>query len=480
MRNLVKGLLIFTLFFCVVFLFTCFQTVDLSKNVTVRFNNKATSLNATNEDEINVPVTRVQEGLPDTLEESILKDMHRCSLAMGVSQSVLEENHDKVRQIARKASTFLSSFWEVVPKDYLLKLNNPCWYSNLTVPKDVARMLESNLGQYQNSLPKSKLPSLANKLFKQNRNPKRNSNSGKKRNLYCLPYFLLAGFPKSGTTTLHSVLTHHPQIAPPESKELHWWARIPLGDMDSNYLKIITVRYLLNFKSAASKIVKDGRKMVTYDASQTTLVDSNFNIDNEDYCAMASAVPRVLPEAKIVVIMRDPVPRVYSHFIYMHHEFSKWPKAMKTNTPLYFHTHITAAIRDFQLCLARNKSVYECANQVRTSRQELQSWIGMGIYYIQLLQWMQFWPRENFLFLKTEEMAENPFAVINNITDFLSLDPISKEDALKWFSKKQNTRKTFLKSAKYEMLPETQRLLEIFFAPFNKRLQEMIGITWSY
>ena len=86
------------------------------------------------------------------LNDSIANDMYKCSLAMGVSPGVLEAKRDKINLIASRASHFLNGFWEIVPKNYLPRLKNPCWYpSNTTSQK-----------------------------------------------LYCLPYFLLPGVPKGG------------------------------------------------------------------------------------------------------------------------------------------------------------------------------------------------------------------------------------------------------------------------------------------
>ena len=147
------------------------------------------------------------------LNESIAKDMYKCSLALGVSPSVLGAKRDKINVISSRASHLLNAFWEIVPKNYLPRLKNPCWYpSNRTSQK-----------------------------------------------LYCLPYFLLPGVPKSGTTTLHHVLSQHPQIVAPTGpiaggKEPQWWHKIPL-DMSRDGLKDYTVRYLKNFRTTADRII---------------------------------------------------------------------------------------------------------------------------------------------------------------------------------------------------------------------------------
>ncbi len=403
-------------------------------------------------------LTTIDSSESDKLDQSILQDMRRCSIGMGVSAETLDINQQNLEIIANKSARFLQAFWEVVPKEYLPGIKNPCWYSNITIDKDAAKMINANLGQYVNTLPKARIPKLYRDIF--------NSSITHSPRLYCLPYFLIGGFPKSGTTTLHTTLSQHHQVASPQVKELHWWARVPLGDMKETYLKIVVIRYLLDFVSAADKISEDAT-VVTYDGSQSTLIDSNFGIDDQDYCAMASIMHRVLPSVKIIILIRDPVERIHSHFYFMHNT-QGWPKEMDVNSPLYFDKWVKAAITDFNNC-QRNYSLFECANS-KSRRKQLKTWLGVGIYYIQILEWLQFWPRENFLFLKTKQLSNEPISVLRNITHFLSLDQVPDKKAIKWFSKKANSH-----GRTDKMLPTTRRALEEFYAPHNLQLEELLN-----
>ena len=54
-------------------------------------------------------------------------------------------------------------------------------------------------------------------------------------NIFCLPSFFLAGFPKAGTTDLWAKIVRHPDIVA-TIKEPHWWTRRRVGE-DS---KIVT------------------------------------------------------------------------------------------------------------------------------------------------------------------------------------------------------------------------------------------------
>ena len=45
------------------------------------------------------------------------------------------------------------------------------------------------------------------------------------RTLRCLPYYMIVGQPKSGTTDLYFTLTLHPDIERCNIKEPHWWTK---------------------------------------------------------------------------------------------------------------------------------------------------------------------------------------------------------------------------------------------------------------
>lgn len=44
--------------------------------------------------------------------------------------------------------------------------------------------------------------------------------------LKCIPYFLVIGFPKCGTTFLHSLIKGHPDVLKYSPKEIHYWCML--------------------------------------------------------------------------------------------------------------------------------------------------------------------------------------------------------------------------------------------------------------
>ncbi len=94
-----------------------------------------------------------------TLSQSIINEMHECSIEMGVSINSLVKNQPQMEAIANKAANFLSALWEVIPhpNQYLSHTKSPCWHSNITADKGTAQFIIKNLaehGIYSHKFPK--------------------------------------------------------------------------------------------------------------------------------------------------------------------------------------------------------------------------------------------------------------------------------------------------------------------------------------
>ena len=386
--------------------------------------------------------------------EAFKREMTRCSIAMGVAENSLKEHSMDINTISKNASTFLNAIWSIVPRNFSENYRNPCWHSS---DIRISKAAHGYMLRY-----KSRMKLTQNKT------------------LLCLPNFFIAGFPKSGTTTLHEALHHHTQIAPIQSKEPHWWTRTPLHDLDHNHLQRVVLQYLFRYSYAAKKI-NVLKNCITYDGSQSTLWDSNFN--RQDYCAMPAVISQVLPEAKFIVVMRNPITRLYSNYLFWYTlrlgmNISKWPEEVRMDPAGNFHNNVVSVIQHFNGCLL-NHSLYECANE-NGNLEDRYLFAGMrhkltvSIYYVHLLKWFQFYSKEQFLFLRTDDMVTDPPEFLSRITNFLGLHPVSPQQARQWFKKKKNVQ-TFIfeNPSKFVMRNETWRLLEDFYKPYNAMLADL-------
>jgi N-acetylgalactosamine 4-sulfate 6-O-sulfotransferase len=381
---------------------------------------------------------------------------------MGLNERSLDSS--TMNSVATNLSLFLNALQYVIPHNFSDSYQSPCWHSQLFLPhrlEGLGRFLKKKTNERSDQAARSRF---YNQIFVST--PKGTSNT-----LLCLPAFFLAGFPKCGTTTLHAMLYKHPMIAKPSRKEPHWWTRMPLNNMNEMHLRLAVIFYLQNFNVGGSG------QVLTYDATTSTLWDSNFLADNRDFCAMPAAISHILPHTKFIVMMRDPVSRTFSNFLFdctlfFSTNIAKWPQHDPSNVTVWFHQQVVKEVAYFNQCMSSNRSVFECASDKQFRRiQKRCHTIGVrlvvSIYYIHLLKWLQFFPKEQFLFLRMEDMSNNQ-TFMKKISDFLNIDRWKPNQ----FGMIENKIKVHV-----TMLPETRQILSDFFRPFNQQLVKLTGDT---
>jgi hypothetical protein len=98
------------------------------------------------------------------------------------------------------------------------------------------------------------------------------------------------------------------------------------------------------------------------------------------------------------------------------------------------------------------------------------SYMTRGIYIDQLKTWMNYFDRERFLILKSEDFFEDPPSALKHVYSFLDL-PDWQPDDLKKYGAFQ-----YSKIAK-----STREYLVGYFEPHNQRLYEFLGtdLAWK-
>ena len=392
--------------------------------------------------------------------------MKECSLAIGVSQDRLISNEAAINNLATNLSHYLTALSSIIPQKFSSTYRSPCWET----PIVLSTQQRKELRVFRKTIPLYLTEMLTEHLYQTILEPALHQKNN--RSLMCLPAFFLAGFPKSGTTTLHSILYKLDMISRPGFKEPHWLTRMPLKNGDHNYLILTFAWYLQYYYNQANSEIKRKPQLLTYDASQSTLWDSNFHIDYEDYCSIPILLSHILPSAKFIVVMRNPVTRTHSHHIYSCAYEKRQPPSSTV-----FHEMVVADIKYFQNCLSTDRTIYECTSDKHFKKgqsggcnRSMGYYLTISMYYLHLKKWMQLFPRESFLFLRMEDMSIDPYTFMRNITDFLNIDHLPPQSTRLLFSYRKN-----VKNVEVEMLPETQAVLSEFFHPFNEKLVELTG-----
>ena len=125
-----------------------------------------------------------------------------------------------------------------------------------------------------------------------------------------LPTFLIIGTMKGGTTSLHRYLRQHPEVFMPERKELNFfldeYAGPPIDPPEErNWSRGITW-YERQFAGAEDERAV-GEASANYSRYPT-------------YPGVAERIAKIVPEMKLIYLMRNPIDRVLSHYL---HDFAK-------------------------------------------------------------------------------------------------------------------------------------------------------------
>lgn len=127
-----------------------------------------------------------------------------------------------------------------------------------------------------------------------------------------LPNFILAGFPKCGSTSLYYYLKEHPEIFLPNQKELHFFTYDILqscksGPGDSETKKT----HVKNLNEYGKHYSDVKNEMAIGDTSPSYI----------NYPSIIPEIKKTLGNnLKIIIILRDPIKRAYSNYLHLARE----------------------------------------------------------------------------------------------------------------------------------------------------------------
>ena len=199
-----------------------------------------------------------------------------------------------------------------------------------------------------------------------------------------LPNLFLAGVQKGGTTALAQFLGSHPEIGLAAGKEAHVLDRADIGQWSAGR---IAKRYARHFEGCGE---------VRYRLDATPI-----------YCyypPALEAIARVQPQARLIVLLRDPVERAVSHY---RMEFGRGNERRGALAAF--------ALEPWRLWReAQSGTVLGPARRVA-------SYVDRGRYRRQLQQLLNHFPPEQVLVLRSEALRRHHQAVLNQVFDWLGL-----------------------------------------------------------
>ena len=248
-----------------------------------------------------------------------------------------------------------------------------------------------------------------------------------------------------------------------------------------------------------SKPTKRSSFIFTGDFSTRELLQERepFNV-NEPAHNTWSLIRHVNPQMKFIVMMRDPVERLYSDYVY----FSTVGQSNRIS-PQHFHEEVLKQEAWWHACVEKHnerKCLYGSEIQgmaplrimhntcwLETYDNTVCAAFRLGLYYYYIVDWLEVFPREQFLFLSTERYSDDTVNVINSdiLLQFLKLEPFQGQaekdirDMPIQFPLKRDAKGKLKKSHNFnsDILPETREILEQLYRPSNLKLAQFLNNT---
>ncbi len=195
------------------------------------------------------------------------------------------------------------------------------------------------------------------------------------------PNTFLIGVQKAGTTTLNNWLSQHPQVYCYTSlKDIPLFVKFPEEKQLTKRLSLETPAY-------------NGEPVVLHAA-----VNYLF------YPSLLQKLAAKKPDAKLIVILRNPVARAISSYFY----FAK----MLRETRDIEKALIYQPGKDFEITRDNNDFTY----------------IEHGFYYAQLRTCLQYFSRKQLIVLDYDDLKTRPAGLLENVFHFLNIDEDFKPD----------------------------------------------------
>ncbi|MBD0307339.1 MAG: sulfotransferase, partial [Microcoleus sp. T1-bin1] len=239
-----------------------------------------------------------------------------------------------------------------------------------------------------------------------------------------VPNFIIIGCQRCGTTSLYTYLAQHPQILTPIKKEMDFFSWHFDRGIDW---------YLAHFPP-----MPPGEQFLTGEASPSYF----------DSREAPERLYRLFPEAKLIVLLRNPVDRAISQFYRL--------------TGLNWEARSLDRVISDEIERLNQNPEYIIG-------EEPGNYLARGRYIEFIKNWRTFFPREQLLILKSEDFYAGAATTVKQVLEFLDLPEYQ-------LSEYQNAN-----PGSYQPVNQSVRdWLRDYFRPYNQQLEEYLSTNFNW
>lgn len=214
---------------------------------------------------------------------------------------------------------------------------------------------------------------------------------------------------------------------------------------------------------------------------------------------VAAKVATLLPNVRLVVVLRNPIDRMYSQFqmelqrgrsiaddfdILVEKQAQSLRDKNLSTAPVLSEfsneTRSSAFALDPQLSYGERRLLVEQTftwYQHRKRKPMRWSSYYIGMYAMQLDEWLEVFDRQQMLILDHDRFQANQSAVFGDLLDFLGIPRIAMDPAV-YGQNFSPTSTTAQERTAEPMRPRTRAYLIEFFRPYNNELADLLGEEW--
>jgi hypothetical protein len=247
-----------------------------------------------------------------------------------------------------------------------------------------------------------------------------------------LPSVVIVGAQKAGTTQLYSYLAKHPRIFAGVKKEVDYF---------SKHAQRNIAWYRSQFPLQRRVAARRGHVL---EASPSYLPKPQA----------LRQMRSVLPEARVIVLLRDPVSRAFSHYQHgktRHRESRSFAQAVAEE----LHRNVYLPVRGAAL---------------RPDALPMLGYVARGYYALQLELLYELYPRQQVLVIDSAELFSDTAAVCQRVFGFLGVEPFEVR-----------LGKVYNRGYYQETIdPRVAERLRQHYRPYDDLLRELLGVCCGW